>query len=163
MEPQDIQTPAALVNEVRKAIESACDGADGRHLAMRVVLRLDAMLHPTLSRSKATLQDEIAGLFAQFEDHVTLENTEFYVRPPPAKIAPGSAQDAIASLDTYFAQAALDPAFVGTLRDNLQPVLSKRKSSDGVSTLLERLVNDELEAAIADAANELRTRLRTLS
>lgn len=160
--PAAIQTPAALVNEVRKAIESACDGADGRHLAVRVVLRLDAMLHPSLFRSKATLQDEIAGVFAQFEDQVTLENTEFHICPPPATIAQGSAQDAIASLDTYFAQAALDPTFIGTLRDSLQPVLSKRKPSDGVSTLLERLANDELEAAIADAADELRTRLRTL-
>lgn len=160
--PPATQTPAALVSEVRKAIESACDRADGRHLAMRVVLRLDAMLHPSLCRSKATLQDEIAGVFAQFEDQVTLESTEFHLRPPPATILSGAAQDAIASLDTYFAQAALDPVFIGTLRDNLQSVLSRRKPSDGVSTLLERLANDELEAAIADAADELRTRLRTL-
>ncbi|WP_276967164.1 metallophosphoesterase family protein [Metallibacterium scheffleri] len=161
--PAAVQTPAALVGEVRKAIESACDGADGRHLAMRVVLRLDAMVHPSLCRSKTMLRDEMAGVFAQFEDKVTLEDTEFHLRPPAAAIAPGDAHDAIASLDAYFAQAARDPAFMGTLRDNLQAVLSKRKPSETPApTLLEQLANDELETAIGDAADQLRTRLRTI-
>jgi exonuclease SbcD len=161
--PAAVQTPAALVGEVRKAIESACDGADGRHLAMRVVLRLDAMVHPSLCRSKTMLRDEMAGVFAQFEDQVTLEDTEFHLRPPAAAIAPGDAHDAIASLDAYFAQAAHDPAFMGTLRDNLQAVLSKRKPSDtSAPTLLEQLANDELETAIGDAVDQLRTRLRTI-
>jgi DNA repair exonuclease SbcCD nuclease subunit len=161
--PAAVQTPAALVGEVRKSIESACDAADGRHLAIRVALGLDAMVHPSLCRSKAALKDEIAGLFAQFEDQVTLEDTEFRVRPPPSAIAPAEAHDAIASLDGYFTQAAGDPAFMATLRDELQGVLSKRKPFDALeSTLLEQLSNDELEPAIADAVDQLRTRLRTL-
>lgn len=161
--PAAIQTPAALVGEVRKAIESACDGSDGRHLAMRVVLRLDATVHPSLCRSKTVLRDEMAGLFAQFEEQVTLEDTEFHLRPPAASVAPSDAPDAVASLDAYFAQAARDPAFMGTLKDNLQAVLSKRKPSEtNAGTLLERLANDELETAIGDAADQLRTRLRTI-
>lgn len=161
--PAAVQTPAALVSEVRKAIESACDEADGRHLAMRVVLRLDAMVHPSLCRSKAMLRDEMAGVFAQYEDQVTLEDTEFHVQPPAAAIASGDARDAIASLDAYFAQAVRDPAFMGTLRENLQAVLSKRKPVETTEpTLLEQLANDELEAAIGDAADQLRTRLRTI-
>ena len=161
--PAAVQTLAALVGEVRKAIESACDGADGRHLAMRVVLRLDAATQPSLCRSKTMLRDEMAGVFAQFEDQVTLDGTEFHVRPPTVATAPGDAHDAIASLDAYFAQAAHDPVFVGTLRDNLQAVLSKRKPSETpTATLLEQLANDELETAIVDAADELRTRLRTV-
>lgn len=161
--PAAIQTPAALVSEVRKAIESACEDADGRHLAMRVVLRLDAMVHPSLSRSKANLRDEMVGLFAQFEDQLTLEGTEFHLRPPAAAIAPADAHDAIASLDAYFAQAASDPAFMGPLRDNLQAVLSKRKPAEVLApTLLEQLANDELEAAVAEVTDQLRARLRTL-
>lgn len=162
--PVAVQTPAALVAEVRRAIVSACDGADGRHLALRIVLRLDPMVHPSLCRSKTVLRDEMAGLFVQFEDQVTLEDTEFHIRPPAAATAPGDATDAIASLDAYFAQAASDPAFMGTLRDSLQAVLSKRKPSEtSAPTLLEQLANDELEMAIGDAADQLRTRLRTIA
>lgn len=161
--PAAIQTPAALMGEVRKAIELACDAAEGRHIAIRVVLRMDALVHPMLCRSKSALQDELAGLFAQFEDEITLEDTEFHLRPPPTATAPGGVQDAIASLDAYFAQAARDPAFLEALRDNLQGVLSKRKPSDATEpTLLEQLANDELGSAIADAVGQLRTRLRTL-
>lgn len=161
--PAAIQTAAALVGEVRKAIESACDASDGRHLAMRVVLRMDAMLHPSLCRTRSTLQDEMAGLFAQFEDQVTLEDTEFQLRPPATTVTTGDAPDAIASLDGYFAQAVRDPAFMATLRDDLQGVLSKRKPFDAQqTTLLEQIANDDMEPAIADAVDQLRTRLRTL-
>jgi len=161
--PAAVQTPAALVGEVRNAIESACDGADGRHLAMRVVLRLDAMVHPSLCRSKTMLRDEMEGLFAQFEDQITLEDTEFQLRAPAAAAPGGDAHDAVASLDAYFEQAAGDPAFMGTLRNSLQAVLSKRKPSEtATGTLLEQLANDELDPAISDAAEQLRTRLRTI-
>lgn len=161
--PGAIQTPVALVNEVRKAIELACEAADGRHLAMRVVLRLDALVHTSLCRSRAALQDEMSGLFAQFEDLVTLEDTELSVRPPPPLASPGSARDAVASLDNYFSNAAKDPAFMDTLRATLQPVIGKRKPADTLQqTLIEQLANDELDAALASAVDDLRGRLRTL-
>ena len=161
--PASVLTLSALVGEVRKAIESARDGADGRHLAMRVVLRLDTTVHPSLCRSKTMLRDEMEGLFAQFEDQVTLEGTEFQLRAQPAASGAGVAQDAIASLDDYFAQAARDPAFMGTLRDSLQAVLSKRKPSEtSTESLLEQIANDDLDTAINEAAEQLRTRLRTI-
>jgi DNA repair protein SbcD/Mre11 len=160
----EVQTPAALVGEVRSAIEAACERADGRHLAMRVVLHLDATMHPKLCRSKAALQDEIAGLFAQFGERVTLEETELRLRPPPPTVpVSGEAQDAIASLDAYFGQAALDPEFMRKLRDSLQPVLSKRKPAESsAESVLVKVANDELEGVLTDAIDQLRTRLRTL-
>jgi exonuclease SbcD len=162
--PDEVQTLAELSRWIRDDLEGALATADGRHLAVRVIVRFDVGTHLALARASAAIGDEVRGVFAQFEEDATLESIDVRWRSQPVVAEAGVAPDAIATLEQYFAQAAGDPALMSRLNDTLQTVISKRKAGghDDVTQRLDALAQGGTGDVLQAVAERLRARLRSL-
>jgi DNA repair protein SbcD/Mre11 len=142
-----------LYEKARALLGRARDEADGRLLAVRLVVDGAARAHADIAAARDRVVGELRARALDFADELWLEKIELRTRPPVPLAELRASEGFVGELLRAVAAARTDPALAAELRAQLQPLAEKlgeelgQSGSDlDVATLL-----DEVEAQLVSA------------
>ena len=112
---------AHLMQEARRAIAEAREGAAGRPLALRLTFKGKTALHEHLSAQAEQVSEEMQALAWEAGDDVLIEK----VRNTTSSLGDGHAMSAITGFDEILSAVAADPAFQADIARTLTDLRSK--------------------------------------
>lgn len=142
-----------------QTLQEAARAAEDRHLSVRVTFTGATPLHAWLMLHPAQVEEEVLGQAAGVSDAVSIERVRVQTRDVSVRNV-GEHGDALADLQSYLDQAALDPEFLDGLREVLTPVLAELLDVDAdAHPELARLRAGELSGLAASKKDELLYRI----
>ncbi len=137
------------------AFEAAISTADGRALAVRLVLNGATSLHGELLARSEALEAECDALASTASWEIWIEQVRIDTRP-----VTGTADDStFGALASLIGMIAADPAEAADFRQAIEPGLQKVPSEIRTIAALEPLTEERFAGIIADAGALLRHRL----
>jgi hypothetical protein len=144
-------------DRIRGKISEAVANADGRTLAVRLILHGETSEHRALAGDLERTNAECAGLAEQSGDDVWLERVVVGTREPEDRVTPDA--DALGELLRTVDEIRADPDEMAVIRNELTQALArmpvKVKDAGGLRDLDDELLGQVLEGAAATLRHRL--------
>jgi exonuclease SbcD len=147
----DVSSASALDETcplIGRALKAAVDEADGRMLALRVVLTGASPAHRVLAGDPERLEAECSSLALQARGDVWIERVEVETVLPEATAAPSEGFNDLVQL---LRDVRLDPDECTAIRETLEQGLGKLPAGARSKSGLDDLAPEQLERILADA------------